>query len=149
MKVVQHDIEKFVDIGTVVFYTQRDFFPEINGTVNGWRVDLAKSRVFMFSSEETSDQLDFAKYDFSYDLPKSDYWQRMDSNVFAYQDTTTQIGPDFDKYAKVLIPQDLGVSERDDEKKFFGRISTASETTYLVRIPKTIQTFSAGSEGNV
>lgn len=144
MKIKRHDLSNFSDLGTVVFYPTRTFHTEVQGVEvsNPEKViETASSKTFLYSVELNSEYLDFAKYDFRFDLPETKYWSSLLLNQYDYQDTVSKFGEGFDSVSENLFPQMIS-SKDTEEKHFFGRLANSENTIFLINIPPEIETIS-------
>ena len=144
MKIKRHDISKFSDLGTVVLYPTRTFHAEIQGNESEYIENIIKKSTtnsFLYSTALTSEYSDFAKYDFRFNLPETDYWSSIIPNFYEYQDTINKFGENFDSSSENLIPQ-LSPGNEKPEKHFFGKMSYSGNTIYLINIPREIKTLS-------
>lgn len=144
MRIKRHDLSKFSDLGTAVLYPVRTFHIEVQGKdVISPDIILEKSstKTFLFSTELNSEYIDFAKYDFRFNLPETKYWSSLDINQFSYDNTVSKFGRNFDNISNNLVPQKLTLDE-DEDKHFFGRILDSENTIFLINIPSEIKTLS-------
>lgn len=144
MKIKRHNLSKFSDLGTAVLYPVRTFHPEVQGeNVTSPDIILEKSstKTFLFSTELNSEYIDFAKYDFRFNLPETKYWSSLDVNQFSYENTVSKFGSEFDSVSKNIVPQRL-FSEEKKDKHFFGRLLDSKNTIFLINIPSEIKTLS-------
>ena len=144
MKIKRHNLSNFSDLGTAVFYPTRTFHLEVQGkTVSEPEkiIEKASSKTYLYSVETKSEYLDFAKYDFRFNLPETKYWSSLILNQYDYEDTVSKFGREFDRASKNLIPQIIG-SKTSEEKHFFGRLVNSDNTIFLLRVPQEIETIS-------
>lgn len=144
MKIKRHDLSNFSDLGTVVFYPTRTFHIEVQGVgvSNPEKIiETASSKTFLYSVELNSEYLDFAKYDFRFDLPETKYWSSLLLNQYDYQNTVSKFGEGFDSVSENLFPQMISSKDKE-EKHFFGRLANSENTIFLINIPPEIETIS-------
>lgn len=144
MKIKRHDLSGFSDLGTVVFYPTRTFHLEVQrtGVSNPEKIiEKASTKTFLYSVELNSEYLDFAKYDFRFDLPETKYWSSLLLNQYDYQNTVSKFGEGFDSISENLFPQIISKKNKE-EKHFFGRLANSENTIFLINIPPEIETIS-------
>lgn len=144
MKIKRHDLSGFSDLGTVVFYPTRTFHLEVQGVgvSNPDKIiEKASTKTFLYSVELNSEYLDFAKYNFRFDLPETKYWSSLLLNQYDYQNTVSKFGEEFDSVSENLFPQVIS-SKDTEEKHFFGRLANSENTIFLINIPPEIETIS-------
>lgn len=132
------DLSDFKDIGTVVFYGLRSFYPELHEVS-----DIDKTQViseslcytYLHSINQLSEYIDFAKYTFSFDMPKTDYWKTLVPNLFEPENTRRLFGRDYDQVSNIICPQLSDVTTETEDKCFFGRIISPNETINLIQVP--------------
>lgn len=145
MRIKRHSLSKFSDLGTAVLYPTRTFHIEVQGlgVSNPEKViEKASSNTFLYSAELNSEYIDFAKYNFDFDLPETKYWSSLVLNQYDYEDTVSKFGGDFDTVAENLVPQLMSTKDTKD-KHFFGRLANSENTIFLINIPSEINTLSS------
>ena len=141
MRFKRHDLSNFSDLGTVVIYPTRTFHYEITGEINEIILDFATSVTYLYSTDLNSEYIDFAKYDFKFNLPETDYWSSLVPNLFDYEDTKSKFTEDFDEISENLVPQLSDKTSEEEEKHFFGKLTHGVHTIYMIRLPREIETF--------
>ena len=92
MKIKRHNLSNFSDLGTAVFYPTRTFHLEVQGkTVSEPEkiIEKASSKTYLYSVETKSEYLDFAKYDFRFNLPETKYWSSLILNQYDHNGNNT------------------------------------------------------------
>lgn len=136
MKITRYDLTDFTDLGTIVFYPIRTFHAEIQGNLAQDKeviLKKASSNNYLYSTDLNSEYIDFAKYDFRFNLPDTKYWSSLDLNLYSYQDLTSKFGVDPESISKNLVPQ--LITRTQDRKHYFGKLANSENTIYLVNIP--------------
>lgn len=144
MKIKKYDLSKFVDLETAVLYPTRTFHLEVQGknVSNPDKVlETASTKTCLYSVGLNSEYLDFAKYDFRFDLPETKYWSSLTLNGYDYENTVSKFGREFDDASENLVPQVIGTGDTE-KKHFFGRLANSENTIFLIKIPKQIETIS-------
>ena len=141
MRIKRHDLSNFSDLGTVVIYPTRTFHYELTGEINETILDFATSVTYLYSTDLNSEYIDFAKYDFKFNLPETDYWSSLVPNLFDYEDTKSKFTEDFDEISENLVPQLSDKTSEEEEKHFFGKLTHGVHTIYMIRLPREIETF--------
>lgn len=99
MRIKRHDLSKFSDLGTIVLYPTRTFHTEIQGKDSEYKdkiIEKSTTNTILYSTNLTSEYSDFAKYDFRFNLPETDYWSTLIPNLYDYKDTIEKFGEGFD-----------------------------------------------------
>ena len=142
MKIKRYDITKFSDLGTIVLYPTRTFHAEIQGKDSEYKekiIQKSTTNTILYSTNLTSEYSDFAKYDFRFNLPETDYWSTLLPNLYDYNDTVEKFGDRFDSYSENLVPQ-LSPENIEQDKHFFGKLVYKENTIFLINIPREIKT---------
>lgn len=132
------------DLGTAVLYGARPLYPEVaNGPDRGICEDLASSKYFLYSSSLTSEYIDFAKYEFKFNLQETDFWSYLLPNLYDNEVTTKVFGDNFDEeVSTVLVPQLSGkdIQGGEPDRHYFGKLDLpeGAGTVYLLRLPRDI-----------
>lgn len=134
MKINLNDLTGFSDIGTIVYYPERSFYPELSSVED--EEDLIKQGIstgYLYSTSLTTEYTDFSKTGFKFSHSPE---EELLPNLYDFQDTTELIGgiDGFDNIVSVSFPT-LKDSE-GGEKHFFGRLNSPTDTTYFAHLPK-------------
>lgn len=141
MRIKKHDLSKFSDLGTIVLYPTRTFHTEIQGKDSKDKdkiIEKSTTNTILYSTNLTSEYSDFAKYDFRFNLPETDYWSTLLPNLYDYKDTIEKFGEGFDSYSENLVPQ-LSTDDIKPTKHFFGKMTYKESTIFLIKIPREIE----------
>lgn len=144
MRIKRHDLSKFSDLGTIVLYPTRTFHTEIQGKNSEYQekiIQKSTTNTILYSTNLTSEYSDFAKYDFRFNLPDTDYWSTLLPNLYDYKDTVEKFGEGFDSYSENLVPQ-LSTEDTKPTKHFFGKMTYKESTIFLIQIPREIEILS-------
>lgn len=132
------DLSDFKDIGTVVFYSLRSFYPELHEVSDIDKTQIISESLcytYLHSTNQLSEYIDFAKYTFSFDMPKTDYWKTLVPNLFEPENTRRLFGRDYDQVSNIICPQLSDIKTETEDKCFFGRIISPNETINLIQVP--------------
>ena len=137
MKFKLTDPTGFSDIGTVVYYKERPFYPEMSEVIDEstLRLESSSSNYMYSTSISPSEYTDFAKTGFSFN-PKI----KEDSlpNLYNYEDLTKISGfPYVDDLLSSAFPS-ISSNDYTETRHFFGKLTSPTETSYLIHLPKNI-----------
>lgn len=139
MKIKYTDLSEFSDIGTVVYYPYRVFYPESSEVSDP--ESLLKQGIsdhFLYSTTETSEYTDFAKYDFSFFDSNQDYPRIVTSNLYNFEETLGLLGTiELDTVTPYILPGIEKAKEKLSEH-YFGRLSISKGTVYPIYLPKNV-----------
>ena len=140
MKFKVTDLSGFSDIGTVVFYKSRVFYPEFAKVSPqdsaGKLIEQGKTENYLYSTSMLSEYTDFGVSGFTWTRENLEYLPEMLPNLYNYQKTSELVGTPFiDPWVSMAFPSYLE-NKNPSSKHFFGRLGgTLSGTTYLVYLP--------------
>lgn len=139
MKFKLNDSSRFSDIGTVVYYHSRPFYPELTEARVEELLPYGLSENYLFSTPVTSEYTDFAKTGFSFTYNTQDYKRNVIPNLYDYQEITKLSDiSDLDSLVSVAFPSVSQGMIGQEKKHFFGRLETPTSTAYLINLPKEV-----------
>lgn len=134
MKFKLTNLNEFSDIGTVVYYKKRPFYPELGDIQDeDFLLKSGMSEGFLYSTSLTSEYVDFAKTGFTL---SPEIKEEIIPNLYDYEDTLDIYGtPYFDDLVINAFPG-LSKSGRPIKSHFFGKLTSSTETSYLIHLPR-------------
>ena len=104
MKFDLTDLTGFSDIGTIVYYKSRPFYPETTEVSS--EIELMGEGSFLYSTSMTSEYTDFAKTGFLFPQGTQDYPRKLIPNLFDYEDTVEKAGIEsYDEVVSFAFPR--------------------------------------------
>ena len=136
MKFKLTDLSGFSDIGTVVYYKERQFYPENSNPT--YLLEDGYSLGYLYSTSEVSEYIDFGKTGFSF---LGDNKEELIPNLYDYSDSLeiSETPKDLDKLMRASFPS-LSQTRVSEElnKHFFGRLTSPDKVSHLIHLPKDV-----------